>query len=266
MKIMISLPWIKNKAHIMQNIIFSKRNCLLNKFTIEEYAALSGLELIKLEFGEVLYEVGEEAPYIYFPIDSMVSLLHPMKQGNSVEIAVIGCDGAIGIARNNQATLNSAIVSQAGNAYRIRKNYFMEEIEKSERQFDLFVKHTHVLLNQIAQVTICHSFHTIDQQLCRWVLMNAHRIQNKEMPISDHLIAYLLGAPAEAVVHAIDNMSKSGLIQYQSGVLTILNQKAIEKRGCECHFVIKNETERLLKTPPSLEKITSLEMHHPHES
>lgn len=251
----------------MQNIIFSKRNSLLNKFTIEEYAALSGhLELISLGLGEVLYEVAEEAPFIHFPIDSMVSLLHPMKNGKSAEIAVIGCDGAIGIARNHQATLNCAVVAREGNAYRIRKNYFMEEIERNERLFDLFIKHTQVLLTQIAQITVCHSFHTTDQQLCRWLLSNVRRISDKEMPISRSLIAYLLGVPLEAVTQGIDNLGKSHLISYQSGVLTLLNQQAIEKRSCECHFVIKHEIERLLKTPPSHKEATSFDIHHHHHS
>jgi len=231
--------------------------------TIEEYAALSErLELISMGLGEVLYEVGEEAPYIHFPIDAMVSLLHPMKNGASAEIAIIGCDGAIGIARNYQATLNSAIVAEAGNAYRIRKNYFMEEIERNERLFDLFVRHTQVLFTQIAQITICKSFHTMDQQLCRWLLMNSRRIQGKKIPTSDHLIAYLLGTPAKAVAHTIDNMIRSGLMSYQTGMLAILDQPAIEKRGCECAFVIKNETERLIKIPLSQEESKSFEKHY----
>lgn len=249
----------------MQNIVFSKRNSLLNKFTIEEYVALSGcLELISLGLGEVLYEVGEQAPYIHFPIDAMVSLFHPMKNGDSVEMAVIGCDGAIGVARNNQATLNSAIVVEAGNAYRIKKNYFMEEIDRHERIFDLFVKHNKVLLTQIAQTTICHNFHSIDQQLCRWLLMNSRRIHRKDMLITHHLIAYLLGAAAEAVAQAMENMSRSGLIEYHVGKLTILSQHGLEKRACECHLVIKNEIERLLKNPPLSKAPTSFESRHHH--
>ncbi|MBL8498039.1 MAG: Crp/Fnr family transcriptional regulator [Nitrosomonas sp.] len=235
----------KEEANIMQNIIYSKRNSLLNKFTIEEYAALSGhLEFITMGTGEILYEADEEAPYVLFPIDSKVSLLHPMRNGNLAEIALIGCDGAIGIVRKNQATLNCAVVAEPGNAYRIRKNYFMEEIERNERLFDLLVKHTQVLLTRIAQITICHSFHTIDQQLCRWLLMNSY--QGKQMPITEHRIASLLGVPAEAIMHTINNLMKSNLINYHSSVLTILNQEAIAKRGCECPFVIKNEIERLL--------------------
>lgn len=249
----------------MQNIIFSKRNGILNKFTLEEYAALCGhLELVRMELGEVLYEAGEEAPFVHFPIDGMVFLLHPMKNGPSVEIALIGCDGALGIARNNQATLNCAIVAQAGNAYRIRKNYFMEDIERNDRLFDLFVKHTQVLLTQIAQITLCHSSHTIEQQVCRWLLMDSHRIQNQKILVSNPLIAYLLGESVEAVTNTLNNLRNGGLISYKSGQLTILNQKALEKKSCECHVVIKNEIERLLRTPFSPQKIASLDVHHSH--
>lgn len=248
----------------MQNIIFSKRNCFLNKLTIEEYASLCGhLELISLGLGEVLYEAGEEAPYVYFPIDCTVSLLHPMKNGDSAEIAVIGCDGAIGIARNHQATLNSAIVAEAGNAYRITKNHFMEEIQRNRKLFNLFLIHTHLLLSQIAQITICHSFHTPNQQLCRWLLMNSRRLQNK-MPVSYYLIAYLLGAPAETVANTMDNLSSRGMLRYQSNTVTILNQKALETSSCECFFVINNEIDRLLKNPSSLEEITPFESYHHH--
>jgi len=228
-----------------------KYNSLLNMLPPEEYERiLPHLELIDMPLGNVLYESGEKLHHVHFPINCIVSLLYVMENGSSAEIAVVGLEGAIGLAlfMGGQTMPNRAVVQSSGYSYRIRSNLFMREFDRHGAMLHLILKYTQALITQMAQTAVCNRHHTVDQQLCRWLLLSLDRLPTNELAMTQELIANMLGVRREGVTEAAGKLQQAGLIHYSRGKITALDRKGLEKRVCECYQVVKTEFDRLLPT------------------
>lgn len=226
-----------------------KYNNLLNSLTPEEYERIfPNLELIEMPLGHILYESGEKLNYIYFPMDCIVSLLYVMENGSSAEIAVVGFEGAIGIAHfmGGHTMPNRAVVQSAGYCYRMRPNPFMLEFDRHGGMLHLMLKYTQALITQMAQTAVCNRHHSIDQQLCRWLLLSLDRLTTNDLAMTQELIANMLGVRREGVTEAAGKLQRAGLIQYCRGHITVLDRLGLEARVCECYQVVKKEFNRLL--------------------
>ncbi len=231
-----------------------RQNHLLNALPSAVYERLIVyLEELELPLGEVIYESGDELSYAYFPTTSIISLLYVMENGASAEIAVVGNDGMIGVAlfMGGDTMPNRAVVQSAGLAYRLRKHLLMEEFDRSGGRRagalnNLLLRYTQALITQMAQTAVCNRHHSVDQQLCRWLLLSLDRIPSNEIAMTQELIANMLGVRREGVTEAAIKLQKAGLIDYCRGRITILNRPGLEARVCECYQVVKTEFERLL--------------------
>lgn len=206
------------------------------------------LKLVSLPLGKVLYESGDALPYIYFPTDSIVSLLYVLKDGASAEIAVVGNDGAIGLSlfMGGETTTNRAIVQSAGSAYRLTRARLKEEFQRHGEMLHILLRYTQALITQMAQTAVCNRHHTVDQQLCRWLLLSLDRLHKAELTMTQELIANMLGVRREGVTEAAGKLQKLGVIAYQRGRIRILDRPRLEQLSCECYAVVKKETDRLL--------------------
>jgi CRP-like cAMP-binding protein len=206
------------------------------------------LERIPMKLGEVLYESGAELRYAYFPTDSIVSLLYVMENGASAEIAVIGNEGLVGIAlfMGGGTMPNRAVVQSAGFAYRLKASHLQQEFNKNGVLFHVLLRYTQALITQMSQTAVCNRHHSLDQQLCRWLLLSLDRLSSNELLMTQELIANMLGVRREGVTEAAGNLQRAGLIEYNRGKITVLNRKGLEERVCECYQVVKTEFERLL--------------------
>jgi CRP-like cAMP-binding protein len=206
------------------------------------------LKLVTMPLGSVLYEAGDAQHYIYFPIDAIVSLLYVLKDGSSAEIAVVGNDGAIGIAlfMGGATTTNRAIVQSAGRAYRMTRRRLKEEFERHGEMLHILLRYTQGLITQMAQTAVCNRHHSVDQQLCRWLLLSLDRRANNELIMTQELIANMLGVRREGVTEAAGKLQKLGVIRYRRGRITVLDRPGLEALSCECYEVVKKETDRLL--------------------
>ena len=206
------------------------------------------LNLVTLPLGSVLYESGDAQRYIYFPIDAIVSLLYVLKDGSSAEIAVVGNDGAIGIAlfMGGATTTNRAIVQSAGLAYRLTSRRLTQEFERHSEMLHVLLRYTQALITQMAQTAVCNRHHSVDQQLCRWLLLSLDRLASNELTMTQELIANMLGVRREGVTEAAGKLQKLGVIRYRRGKITVLDREQLEALSCECYQVVKNETDRLL--------------------
>lgn len=226
-----------------------KYNHLLNSLAPEEYKRIFPyLELVEMPLGDVLYESGEKLHYVYFPIDCIVSLLYVMENGASAEIAVVGFEGAIGIAHfmGGQTMPNRAVVQSAGHSYRMRPNHFMQEFDRHGAMLHIMLKYTQAIITQMAQTAVCNRHHSVDQQLCRWLLLSLDRLATNELIMTQELIANMLGVRREGVTEAAGKLQQAGLIQYSRGHITVLDRQGLEARVCECYQVVKKEFDRLL--------------------
>jgi CRP-like cAMP-binding protein len=212
---------------------------------------LPHLKLIHLPLGSVLYEAGDAQRYIYFPIDSIVSLLYVLKDGASAEIAVVGNDGAIGIAlfMGGETTTNRAIVQSAGSAYRLTRTWLKQEFERHGEMLHILLRYTQALITQMAQTAVCNRHHSVDQQLCRWLLLSLDRLSSNKLTMTQELIANMLGVRREGVTDAAGKLQKLGVIQYSRGKIVVLDRTRLEALCCECYQVVKTETDRLLPQP-----------------
>ncbi|WLQ16329.1 Crp/Fnr family transcriptional regulator [Hahella aquimaris] len=210
------------------------------------------LELIDLPLGAVLYESGAAMRHIYFPTDSIVSLLYVMENGASAEISVVGNEGLIGIAvfMGGESTPSRAIVQSAGSAYRMPGPRIMEEFNRHSELLQLMLRYTQALITQMAQTAVCNRHHSIDQQLCRWLLLSLDRLSDNKLTMTQELIANMLGVRREGVTEAAGKLQKQGIIEYHRGHITVLNRTELEKQCCECYAVVKKETDRLLTHAP----------------
>jgi CRP-like cAMP-binding protein len=201
-----------------------------------------------MPLGEVLYESGDVLRHVYFPTDSIVSLLYVLADGASAEISVVGNEGLIGIAlfMGGQTTPSRAIVQSAGNAYRLIGQRLKDEFHRSGQLQLLLLRYTQALITQMAQTAVCNRHHTLDQQLCRWLLLSLDRLYSNELVMTQELIANMLGVRREGVTAAAGRLHKAGLIDYQRGHITVLDRSQLERRTCECYSVVKREYDRLL--------------------
>ncbi|MFH2133312.1 MAG: Crp/Fnr family transcriptional regulator [bacterium] len=206
------------------------------------------LELISMPLGAVLYESGDSLSYVYFPTSSIVSLLYVMENGSSAEIAVVGNEGIVGIAvfMGGESTTNRAIVQSSGKAYRLTSRLLMEEFRQHTGFMLLMLRYTQALITQMTQTAVCNRHHSIDQQLCRWLLLSLDRLQGNQLVMTQELIANMLGVRREGVTNAAGKLDKLGVIEYARGKITVLDRSKLEKMCCECYAVVKQETDRLL--------------------
>jgi CRP-like cAMP-binding protein len=206
------------------------------------------LERVQLPLGLVLYESGDTLGYMYFPITAIVSLLYVMENGASAEIAVVGNEGLVGVSlfMGGESTSSRAVVQSAGFGCRIRAKVMKDEFDKGGPVLHLLLRYTQALLTQMAQTAVCNRHHSLDQQLCRWLLLSLDRMEGDELVMTQELIANMLGVRREGVTEAALKLQKAGLITYARGHITVLNRQGVEARTCECYAVVKREYDRLL--------------------
>jgi CRP-like cAMP-binding protein len=206
------------------------------------------LSFVSMPLGKVLYESGETLKHIYFPTDSIVSLLYVMKDGASAEIAVVGNEGAIGVAlfMGGETTPSRAIVQSAGSAYRLEGKRLKLEFNRHGQMLHVLLRYTQSLITQMAQTAVCNRHHSVNQQLCRWLLLSLDRLQSNELKMTQELIANMLGVRREGVTTAAGELQKAGVIRYSRGKITVIDRAKLEQLSCECYSVVKKETDRLL--------------------
>jgi CRP-like cAMP-binding protein len=210
------------------------------------------LELVPMLLGEVLYESGDTMRHVYFPIDSIVSLLCMMENGASAEISVVGNEGLIGVAlfMGGESTSSRAVVQSAGSAYRLTGQRAKEEFGRHGAMLHLMLRHIQCLITQMAQTAVCNRHHTIDQQLCRLLLLSLDRLPSNRLTMTQELIANMLGVRREGVTDAAGKLMRLGVIEYSRGRITVLDRPHLERLSCECYAVVKRETDRLLPCLP----------------
>jgi CRP-like cAMP-binding protein len=208
----------------------------------------SQLEPVNMPLGHVLYESGTRLSHVYFPTTSIVSLLYVMENGASAEIAVVGQEGIVGISlfMGGESTPSRAVVQSAGQGLRLKANLMMQEFNRGGPVMHLLLRYTQALITQMAQTAVCNRHHSLDQQLCRWLLLSLDRLQSNQLVMTQELIANMLGVRREGVTEAAGQLHKAGLIRYQRGHITILDRAGLERRTCECYAVVKKEYDRLL--------------------
>jgi CRP-like cAMP-binding protein len=208
------------------------------------------LRLVSMTLGKVLYESGDVLRHVYFPTDSIVSLLYVLENGASAEISVVGNEGLIGIAlfMGGETTPSRAIVQSAGNAYRLVGQHLKDEFHRNGEMQLRLLRYTQALITQMAQTAVCNRHHSVDQQLCRWLLLSLDRLSSNQLTMTQELIANMLGVRREGVTEAAGKLHKLGVIRYVRGRITVLDRPKLEKLCCECYAVVKKESDRLL--PP----------------
>jgi CRP-like cAMP-binding protein len=209
---------------------------------------LPQLEVVQMPLGQVLYESGHAQSHVYFPTTAIVSLLYVMENGASAEIAVVGNEGLIGISlfMGGESTPSRAVVQSAGGALRMRAPSIKDEFNHSSAVLHLLLRYTQALITQMAQTAVCNRHHTLDQQLCRWLLLSLDRLAGSELTMTQELIANMLGVRREGVTESALKLQKLGLIHYSRGHISVLDRSGLERRTCECYAVVKREYDRLL--------------------
>lgn len=226
-----------------------QQNLLLNGLSEEvRQRIFPHLELVKLDLGQALYESGDTLLHVYFPIDSIVSLLYVMESGESAEISVVGNEGIVGISlfMGGESTPSRGVVQSAGYAYRLKGQRLKDEFSRHGELLFLMLRYTQALITQMAQTAVCNRHHTIDQQLCRWLLLSLDRLSGPVLTMTQELIANMLGVRREGVTEAAGKLQKLGIIEYARGRITVLDRPRLLARSCECYQVVKMESDRLL--------------------
>lgn len=206
------------------------------------------LELTDLPLGKVLYESGGPMPYVYFPTSAIVSLLYVLESGASAEIAVVGYEGVVGVSifMGGGSTPSRAVVQSAGTGYRLRADAVKDEFGRAGPVMHLMLRYTLALITQMSQTAVCNRHHSLDEQLCRWLLLSLDRLRGSELAMTQELIANMLGVRREGVTEAAMKLQRAGLISYSRGRITVLDRPGLEMRTCECYGVVKREYDRLL--------------------
>jgi CRP-like cAMP-binding protein len=206
------------------------------------------LDLVDLTLGQVLYESSGKMHYVYFPESCIVSLLLVLENGASAEIAVVGFEGMVGIAlfMGGETTPSRAVVQSAGKCYRLRAEFLKEEFNSSSPVIHLLLRFTQALITQMTQTAVCNRHHSLDQQLCRWLLLSMDRLTSSNLVMTQELIANMVGVRREGVTEAAGRLQKAGLISYVRGHITVVDRPGLEARTCECYAVVKKEYDRLL--------------------
>jgi CRP-like cAMP-binding protein len=229
-----------------------RRNRVLAALSPAEYERLAThLQLVPMALGQVLYESGDVLKHVFFPTDSIVSLVHVLQNGASAEISVVGNDGLIGIAlfMGGETTPSRAIVQSAGSAYRLIGTQLREEFHRGGNMQILLLRYTQALITQMAQTAVCNRHHSVDQQLCRWLLLSLDRLSSLHLTMTQELIANMLGVRREGVTEAAGKLQKLGVIRYARGQITVLDRPLLERLCCECYAVVRKATEHLLPQP-----------------
>jgi CRP-like cAMP-binding protein len=206
------------------------------------------LEYVDLPLGQVLYEPGSILSHVYFPTTAIVSLLYVMQNGESAEIAVVGNEGVVGVSlfMGGESTSSRALVQSAGGAFRLSAQLIKEEFYRAGPVLHLLLRYTQALITQMVQTAACNRHHSLDQQLCRWLLLSLDRLQGTEMVMTQQLIANMLGVPREGATEGALKLQEAGLIDYTRGRIRVLDRKGLENRTCECYAVVRKEYDRLL--------------------
>jgi CRP-like cAMP-binding protein len=225
------------------------QNLLLRIMTAETRERLAPhLVLTELPLGRALYESGDVMTNVYFPTDAIVSLLYVMEDGSSTEISVVGNEGVLGISlfMGGESTPSRAIVQSAGHAYQLQGRHVRAEFHRNEDFHHLLLRYTQALITQMVQTAACNRHHSIDQQLCRWLLLSMNRLQGHVLDMTQELIANMLGVRREGVTEAAGKLQKAGVIEYRRGHIKVLDRERLEQLSCECYAVVKRESDRLL--------------------
>jgi len=225
------------------------QNHLLDALPAADYARVAPhLELVPMRLGEVLYEPGIKLRHVYFPTTSIVSLLYVMENGASAEIAVVGNEGMLGVSlfMGGDTTPSRAVVQSAGHGFRLKADLLKTEFGRFGPTMQLLLRYTQALITQMAQTAVCNRHHSVDQQLCRWLLLSLDRLRSNELSMTQQLIANMLGVRREGVTEAAGKLQDAGLISYRRGKIKVLDRAGLEKRTCECYQVVKREYDRLL--------------------
>ena len=233
----------------MSAVANPKQNHLLDALLIAEYdRLLPNLEYVELPLGKVMYEAGGLLLDVYFPTTSIVSLLYVMENGAAAEIAVVGNEGVLGISlfMGGETTSSRAVVQSAGYAYRLKAQLLKDEFNRGGPVQRLLLRYTQALITQMAQTAVCNRHHSVEQQLCRWLLLSLDRLASDELTMTQELIANMLGVRREGVTEAAGRLQRDGVINYTRGHITVIDRPKLEKRSCECYQVVKAEFDRLL--------------------
>jgi len=226
-----------------------KQNHLLAALPAADYARLlPDLELVRMPLGQALYESGGQLQHVYFPTTSIVSLLYVMADGASAEIAVVGNEGILGISlfMGGETTPSRAVVQSAGFGYRLKGQLLKDEFNRAGPALHLLLRYTQALITQMAQTAVCNRHHSVEQQLCRWLLLSLDRLSTSQLNMTQELIANMLGVRREGVTEAAGKLQRAGLIRYTRGHIEVLDRQRLEQVVCECYGVVKKEFDRLL--------------------
>ena len=233
----------------MLDPINARKNKLLAALPDTEWQnLLPYLEWVDLPLGKVIYESGTTLSHVYFPTTAIVSLLYVMENGSSAEIAVVGNEGIVGISlfMGGESTTSRAVVQSSGEGFRLNAKFLKKEFNRSDPLMHLLLRYTQALITQMSQTAVCNRHHSVDQQLCRWLLLSLDRLPSNELVMTQELIANMLGVRREGVTEEAMKLQKAGLISYVRGRITVLNRLGLENRSCECYAVVKKEYDRLL--------------------
>jgi CRP-like cAMP-binding protein len=225
------------------------QNLLLAALPEKDYQRLlPQLELIDIPLGVPLYESGGQLQHVFFPVEGIVSLLYVTHGGHSAELAVVGSEGMIGISlfMGGETTPNRAVVQSTCKAYRLPAHVLKEQFATGGSLHLILLKYTQALITQISQTAVCNLHHSVDQQLCRWLLLSLDRLPDNKLQMTQELIANMLGVRRQGVTESARKLEHEGLITYKRGLITVLDRPGLEKRSCECYSVVRTETERLL--------------------
>ena len=225
------------------------QNHLLDALPAADFARIAPhLELVPMRLGDVLYEPGIKLRYVYFPTTSIVSLLYVMENGASAEIAIVGNEGILGVSlfMGGDTTPSRAVVQSAGHGFRLKADLLKTEFGRFGPTMQLLLRYTQALITQMAQTAVCNRHHSVDQQLCRWLLLSLDRLRSNDLSMTQELIANMLGVRREGVTEAAGKLQDAGLISYRRGKIKVLDRPGLEMRTCECYQVVKTEFDRLL--------------------
>lgn len=231
-----------------------RANHLLSALPDPAYQEWAGLlEELDMPLGHVLYEAGGKSSHVYFPVTSIVSLIYGLDNGTSAELAVVGNEGIVGVSvfMGGNSTPSRAVVQNAGRGFRLRASVLREAFEQGGPVMHLLLRYTQALVTQMAQTAVCNRHHSLDQQLCRWLLLRLDRLVTEEVYATQVLISSMLGVRREGVTEAALALQKAGLISYARGRIKVLDRSALEQRSCECYAVVKQEYDRLLPNKPA---------------
>jgi CRP-like cAMP-binding protein len=247
------IHWVRRDGDAVVSVAVlpydAHKNLLLRALPKEELdRVLSYLKPVSFALGKVLYESGDKLDFVYFPTTAIISLLYVMENGTTAEIGVVGNDGVLGIAlfMGGDTTPNRAIIQSAGNALKMTAKDLKAEFTLGGKFHNLLLRYTQALITQISQTAVCNRLHTVDQQLCRWLLLSHDRLSSDKLVMTHDLISNMLGVRREGVTLAAIKLAKKGIIKNVRGTITVLDRKALEEAVCECYEVVNTEYNRLL--------------------